>query len=249
MIDYTLKCIYTAIPKTATSSMMKAFRQSGISIWTESHVFDRMRADNDGNLRLGQRRQSKHGVYLQDIEYLISINHKPSHYKSFSFVRNPWDRLVSAYCHLMARLDEPYPFSYPRRAPILSAAEAKKIGWHNNFETFVKFFVPKINEDRSESSGTGHGLRVEHWKLFEPQLNFLKDQDGKIPQTYIGRYENLQTDFNYVCEELLGFGSVNLPLLNHTPNRQAYPDYYNEETAQIVRKFYKEEITEFGYEF
>jgi hypothetical protein len=64
---------------------------------------------------------------------------------------------------------------------------------------------------------------------------------------YLIRYENLNDDFNKVCN-LIGIPWVPLPVRNKS-NRRHYSSYYDDELVELVRNRFPEEIIHFGYEF
>jgi Sulfotransferase family len=79
------------------------------------------------------------------------------------------------------------------------------------------------------------------------QLNFLKDKKGNITMDFIGRFENLQQDFNKVCVHL-GIENKTLPKLLVSGNLH-YSQFYNSGTKDLVYKLYKEEIDFFNFEY
>ena len=87
--------------------------------------------------------------------------------------------------------------------------------------------------------------KIDH-KTFS-QLYFLQDKKGKVAMDFIGRFENLQLDFNIVCEALKIEDSTLPSLLVRKSTH--YTENYNEETKDLVYKLYKEEIDHFGFEY
>jgi hypothetical protein len=121
------------------------------------------------------------GTSMEKCYFLGGGGHKPvTHYRgakadfSFSFVRNPWDRFVSAYFshdHIVG-----FPFS--------------KEGFHN----YIKFnIVNHPGEYPCEHVYTTH---------FRPQHFFLLDEEDQIGVDFVGRFESLMDDWLYVCEQI-----------------------------------------------
>jgi len=147
---------------------------------------------------------------------------KASTYFKFTFVRNPWSRLVSAYHFLQAG----------------GMYESDKVWADNNIKAYSEFsdFVYKwVNQEN-----------VNSFTHFIPQHKFISDENGVIRADFVGKTENIQKDFQ-VVSSILGLDAK----LQHSnkSNHNSYVDYYDNRTKAIVASVYEKDINLFGYEF
>jgi len=186
MISHKHKCIFVHCQKCGGESIHLALtdtedRGSPRKHWTSEQYI------------------SEHGQDLWD------------EYFTFSFVRNPWDRVIS---------------------------------WIRYRDKRWKLYGGELNpsiikEEMNKNPGNSQTASYHY---------FLFSNCGKIllPK-YIGRFENLQEDFNIVCDKI-GIPRQELPHKNKTRHKH-YTEYYDNETMEIVAEKYAKDIEMFGYEF
>lgn len=206
MLSHRYKCIFVHIPKTAGQSIEQFFLDRyKLPFTTRSLLLLRSNADPTvGPPRL---------AHLTALEYI-----KGSHvsremfntYFKFSFVRNPWSRMLSEY-------------KYRKNCNM-------------KWECWLKDVCSVKDTDRFDD-------KIRHIK---PQYDFLFDQNKQLVD-FIGRFENLQQDFNIVCDRI-GIERKKLPYRNRSKHKH-YTEYYDEETKQIVADRYAKDIEYFGYSY
>ena len=148
-----------------------------------------------------------------------------SNYFKFSVVRNPYDLTVSMY-NYMWKSEYDWPKHW-RKTSKLANLSFKQWVHHRNFKT------PTIHSIHINEDGGVQGT----------QLSFFDN----IKLDFICKFENLQEDFNAVCDKIK-IPKQKLPHKNKT-KRKHYTEYYDEETKSIVAEKYAKDIEYFGYEF
>lgn len=163
-------------------------------------------------------------------ECLIFYKLIKDEYFTFTFVRNPWDRAVSAYKWLM---------DHPRRRTLFNG---KILNENLSFKEFVKFIPMILNADYKHYNNL-------KWHL-EPQHTQIVDENGKIKVDYIGRVENYNEELENILIKL------EIPLKDeyfetqfNKTSRKEYHCYYDDETRQIIQEIYKKDIELFNYNF
>ena len=64
---------------------------------------------------------------------------------------------------------------------------------------------------------------------------------------YVMRFENLQEDFNAVCEKI-AIPKQELPHVNKSTHKE-YTEYYDDELRALVAKLYRKDFELFEYEW
>ncbi len=143
------------------------------------------------------------------------------HFK-FTFVRNPYDRLVSCY--------EDKIMSDRKKEDLLIKNELYK---KMPFKEFVKA-IYSISDIRAD----------QHIKS---QYFFVADRKGNLLVDFIGKFENLQDDYKKICKKLGIKKPKKLPTKNKSKRKKDYREYYDKETKRLVYERYKKDFEMFGY--
>jgi hypothetical protein len=138
----------------------------------------------------------------------------------FSIVRNPWDRTVSAF-HYLKQTWQKKPSK--RNLTII-----------DKNETFKDFVKNKLAVE---------GVEINpHFRHQYPNVEYNK----KIFVDFIGRFENLQNDWNKIAAII--DAPEKLPH-NNSSKHNHYRTYYDDETVKTVQKIYSRDIKLLKYKF
>lgn len=190
---YKSKTIFIHVPKTAGVSLVKAIY---------------------GEVTLSGHRS----FYFNS----IVLNTKNEKYFSFSFVRNPFDRLYSTYMFL-------------RKGGI---NEHDKLAFETHLSRFKNFEDFVLN-------GLDRKIIYQITHLI-PQYKYLCDKKGRILVDFVGRFENLEKDVRLLSKELKN--DIKLEHYNYNKKRN-YKYSYTEAMIKKVCRIYKKDIDIFGYSF
>jgi hypothetical protein len=173
----------------------------------------------------------EHCGHKTALDYKNCHPQKFDSYFKFSFTRNPWDKMVSFYHY------------------------HKKRGWDLNwdwnqanapsFQEFIKIINDYSQEKQiaifSGSLMTSKGMRMSN------HIEWVCDESGNLLVDFIGKLENFQADFDYICDQIK-MPRIELPHKNKSKHKH-YTEYYDDETRQIVSEKYAKDIEYFGYKF
>ena len=75
--------------------------------------------------------------------------------------------------------------------------------------------------------------------------------DNQIAVDFVGRYETLNKDFQYVCKKLNIPCEGDLPKIRNKSRKtkKHYSEYYDDECKRIVEEHYSKELSNFKYAF
>ncbi len=149
-----------------------------------------------------------------------------SDYFKIAFVRNPWDRLVSAYAFMKAGGKH-----------IVDGVWAQHyITTQRDFATFVK----SLDSNRTFRASV---LRSPH---FIPQAHFVCGEDGEVAVDFLGTFETMDEDFAKL-RDILGLAR-DLPKAN-VGDHEDYRYYYDSDSRRVVGEIYAKDVELFDYEF
>lgn len=146
---------------------------------------------------------------------------------TFSFVRNPWERLASAYRFAKVGKTETMGIYKPERYQIKE---------FESFERFVCEWLPKQDAEKLDF-------------VFQPQGRFVTDENGEIIVDFLGKLERLSEDIKHVEKK------INRPLAIPELNRTGKVDgdvrslYVSNEMIDVVSSVYANDIDLFNYSF
>ena len=178
---------------------------------------------NAGNTVL--RQLGCYGAHESYADYLKKDMRRFKQYYKFSIVRNPWDRMVSAWAFLKSGGSHLEDKMYAK----------KYIEPFNSFDDFVTAWINKR-----------YVFKMVH---FYPQWAFICNLAGNIQMDFLIRFEELEAGLATVNKKLSLGWPEKLPCRNPSSREKSYQDYYSEESKQIIANVYQTDIEMFGYKF
>lgn len=165
--------------------------------------------------------------YLYESEVLVT-------YYKFAFVRNPWDRLYSAFCHL-------------NRGGINFTDTRIYNLYIQHYKSDFKEFV------MSHHNWFGHKCSFIPYSYkssphFLPQTELLYNGPGMLLD-FVGRFEAYEDSISTIYNHI-GLRPGKLKRINTSrPEGSDYRLAYTDECAAVVSELYKDDIKNFGYTF
>jgi len=189
------RCIFIHIPKTGGTTILKT-------------------------LNNGRNAIRYHTPYMDFLKYNPVLFNE---FYKFSFVRNPFDKIYSAYSYLCGGGDQDTDL------PL-----SDEINRYKDFDDFV------VN-------GLAEGLYRSH-NLFRAQSYFVTAHDEKVMVDFVGKLEQFSQDWKIVADKLKlpqnpGFTNKSNRLNDY---RKAYK---KTKTIEIIDLLYKQDLKRWGYTF
>jgi chondroitin 4-sulfotransferase 11 len=209
MISHKKKFVYIHIPKTAGMSLRAFFRPY----------------KDDVRLSMG------HPYYY---EYLKIFEIQD--YYNFACVRNPFDRLVSAFLYIKKSRKTKGEVCLKNHFDISNI----------NFNHFVTKKLQKAIDYDGCRSSRNNNVGDDLPRHFHPQSTFLIgcNLNGII------RFESLKEDLKKICKDLnIRKKIYRLRKTNVNKKRKDFREYYDKNTRKIVRNLYRHDFEMFDYDF
>ncbi len=163
--------------------------------------------------------------------------HRSARYKDyfhFTFVRNPYDRLLSCY---IQKVYNPALSNLTNRY-FINGEDRQFVKGYGNLMGFKKMsfsdfvhFVTKIPDEHCDPH-------------FSPQHRLLDLET----LDFIGRLENFEQDFSYIKEQISLSDDIK-PEKRMTTKHGPYQSYYDDELRKMVAKKYARDLEIFNYDF
>ena len=166
-------------------------------------------------------------------------------YRKFSFVRNPWDRLASAY------------FWFKSKGLDRGGFNASHVKSYEDFDSFVralhrswKAMISQEGKDvgfRCSSAIKVNGKRI----IYPSQCAYLYDCDGQRLYDDVGYVERLDRDFSRIVTTAVGQDAAKHLSIKRigSSGKRDYRELYTDETREMVGEVYACDIEAFGYTF
>jgi chondroitin 4-sulfotransferase 11 len=202
MISHDRRCIFTHVPKTAGKSVRFLF---GIP------EFEYQYQPGDANVEYpcGHKRLED----FADCRYFTE-------YFKFSFVRNPFDRVVSSFFYL----------SYG--------------GCNEEDQQFCTEYLAEYKHDFAAFAENLPALTFA--THFQPQIHWLCDTSGHLLTDFVGRYETLEQDVGLIGVKL-GLIFPALPRLNPSAHSDYRTYYRDSATVRRIAQAYGSDLELFRY--
>jgi len=169
-------------------------------------------------------KRGKYRFFLHHQNY----DEKYQNYFKYTFVRNPYDKLYSAYLYLKENI---------KCDAIRGLYENK-----NHFVDFKTFIENRNNVNN-----------ISYFHAFITQYDQLINDNGIIEMNYIGNVETLDEDFLYILNNRGIDININHKRMlfenvktNSTDDKNILKEY-NQEILNFVNEYFKNDFTYFGY--
>tara|TARA_Y100000004_G_scaffold193929_1_gene257392 strand:+ start:18695 stop:19330 length:636 start_codon:yes stop_codon:yes gene_type:complete len=210
IINHKYKFIFIHVPKCAGTSIKRA-------LYPYCDEYDQFFG---GHPNVPEENSEVHKHSTASEVKRFATRERWDKYFTFSFVRNPFSRIVSLY-------------KWWQETDGLFDIKTKNIISNMSFEEFVF------------SKYTGE-TQVKFLASKNPKKTFVTEAN-RVELDFLGKHERINKDFAYVCG-LLKLPNLNLEKHNVTTNDyNSFNAYYNKKTKTRVREKFAEDFDFLGY--
>lgn len=157
-------------------------------------------------------------------------------YYKFTFVRNPWARLVSLYNMI-----------YFTRAPRSLTGKVRAAIRRFTSPSFKQW----LKKTRTDGDGAG-GPPDQRWQVYGTYSieSYTRDDDGKPLVDEVLKLEEIDSTLPVLLKRIgiPDADSLHVPRVN-TRRARDYSDYYDAETIELVAQRYRYDIEHFDYHY
>jgi len=201
------------------------------------------------------------------VEVTPSLKHKKLFRKHqydfrFTFVRNPYDRIVSAYKMLTQSKKAKTHYQALDHATIVGISFPqflrKLVEIRENAD---KYSVRELDNIHLRPSRFGRSilksrrLAYEYYWILAHTESMTNAVQFFVPidsLDFVGKYESLEDDFRSLAEKInlrVADRELSLPKLNVSEQRTHYQAYYDQTSFDLATALYAKDLANFGYGF
>jgi len=228
MILYEKQLVFIHIPKCAGSSIEKAFNYIDDF---ESYGVESLGPDHRPIRAMEQGMSFAHqfSSWENFTEFRRRLRHKPK--------PNPVKNLLLT----PEQYSQFYKFTFVRNPWARAHSMYKHIMREEHKQRRYKM-------DKLQDTSFATFLKAYAGKKdIQSQMYWLKDFSGEVPFDFIGKFENLNQDFEQLCSNI-GCESITLPHV-YKGSGGDFRKAYSTELVDLVADVYQEEIEYFDYRF